>query len=390
MTLVHAENPPGSEHAWQRAVIGADAYYGLVLAATTGVVLATSGGGDRVLAVSALAAMAPWYIGVGRPAVRGIPVPARTRWYVLGLIVLLGVAQAADQWSSLALFALCPMCFVLLPAWPATGAVAAFNLVPVLKLAGDPGAALRAAGVAAGLVTFAATFGRWIIRIVEQSRERAELVAALTATQAELARAEHQAGVLAERQRLAGEIHDTLAQGFTSILMLLHAADAAATPQQARTYLSQAARTASENLAEARGLIATQQPAALQESSLAEALGRLAGQLAEETGIAASCAVTGDVRWLPSAVEVTVLRCAQEALANVRRHSGAATVALGLEYRSGAIELRVRDDGAGFDTARQRGTGLAGMDQRVAKAGGSLQVNSAPGNGTTLAVELPA
>jgi signal transduction histidine kinase len=390
MTLMRAETQPGSEHAWQGAVIGAEAYYGLVLAATIAVAVATSGGGGRVLAVTALAAMAPWYLVVGRPAARGDPVPARTMRYVLGLIVLLGIAQAADGWSSLALFALCPQCFVLLPTWPATGAVAAFNLVPVLKLAGDPGAALQAAGVAAGVVTFAATFGRWIIRIVEQSRERAELVATLTATQAELARAEHEAGAVAERQRLTAEIHDTLAQGFTSILMLLHAADAAATPQQARTYLSQAARTARENLAEARGLIAAQQPTALQESSLHEALGRLAGQLAEETGIAASCRVTGEMRWLPSAAEVTALRCAQEALANVRRHSAAATVTVELDYRADAIRLCVSDDGAGFDPARQRGTGLAGMNQRVAQAGGSLQVDSSPGAGTALTVELPA
>jgi signal transduction histidine kinase len=387
---MHAENPPASEHAWQRAIIGADAYYGMVLAATIAAAVAGSGGGDRLLAFSALAAMAPWYIVVGRPAARGDPVPARTMCYVLGLAVLLGIAQAADGWSSLALFALCPQCFVLLPAWPATGAVAAFNLVPVLELAGDPGAALRAAGIAVGVVTFAATFGRWIIRIVEQSTERAELVTALTAAQTELARAEHEAGALAERQRLAAEIHDTLAQGFTSILMLLHAADAAATPQQARTYLSQAARTATENLAEARGLIAAQQPAALRESSLHEALGRLAGQLAEETGIAANCGMTGDVRWLPSAAEVTVLRCAQEALANVRRHSAAAAVTLRLDYRNDAIRLRVSDDGAGFDPACQRGTGLAGMDQRVTRAGGLLQVHSSPGNGTTLTVELPA
>ena len=105
---MHADIPTGSEHAWQRAVIGADAYYGMVLAATIAVAVVGSGGGDRVLAVSALAAMAPWYIVVGRPAARGDPVPARTMCYVLGLVVLLGIAQAADGWSSLALFALCP------------------------------------------------------------------------------------------------------------------------------------------------------------------------------------------------------------------------------------------------------------------------------------------
>lgn len=387
---MHADIPPRSEHAWQRAIIGSDAYYGIVLAGTIALAAAQSDGGARVVAVAALAAMAPWYMVVGRPATRGDPVPGRTLCYVLGLIVLLGIAQAAVVWSSLALFALCPQCFVLLPAWRATGAVAAFNVVPVLRLAGDPGAALGATGIAVVVVTFAATYGRWIIRIIEQSRERAELVAALAAARAELARAEHAAGALAERQRMAAEIHDTLAQGFTSILMLLRAADTAPTPEQAGTYLSQAARTASENLAEARGLIAAQHPAALNGSSLPETLDRLAGQLAEETGIAADCGVTGDVRWLPSAAEVVVLRCAQEALANVRRHSAATTVTLRLDYRDDVVRLRVSDDGAGFDPARGRGTGLAGMDHRAAQAGGSLQVRSSPGTGTTVTVELPA
>ena len=169
---MHADIPPGSEHACQRAVIGSDAYYGMVLAGTIAVAVAYSGGDGRVPAVAALAAMAPWYIVVGRAATRSSPVPARTLYYVLGLIVLLGIAQAADAWSSLVLFALCPQCFVLLPVWRAAAAVAAFNLVPVLQLAGDPGAALGAAGIAVGVVVFAAAFGRWIIRIIEQSRER--------------------------------------------------------------------------------------------------------------------------------------------------------------------------------------------------------------------------
>jgi signal transduction histidine kinase len=386
---VHADIPPRGEHAWQRAVIGADVYYGTVLAGTIAGVVADSGGG-RVLGAAALGAMAPWYVFVGRPAARADRASARAMWYMLGLIVLLGAAQAVATWSSLALFALCPQCFVLLSPWRATGAVAAFNLVPVLRVAGDPGAALWAAGIAVVGVMFAATFGRWIIRIIEQSRERAELITELAAARADLSRAEHEAGALAERQRLATDIHDTLAQGFTSILMLLHAADAATTPEQASTYLSQAARTARENLAEARGLIAAQQPAALNGSTLHEALGRLAGQLAEETGIAADCDVTGDVRWLPSAAEVVVLRCAQEALANVRKHSGATTVTLRLDYRNDTIRLRVSDDGTGFDPARGRGAGLAGMEYRVAQARGSIRVRSSPGTGTTLTVELPA
>jgi signal transduction histidine kinase len=378
------------EHAWQRRISGADAYYGVVLAGTLAAVAVGTAGGGRVLALASVTAMAPWYAVAGRPVARDDPVPARVAWYLAGLAVLLAAAQAGSPWSSFMLLALCPQAFVLLrPRW-ATGVTAVFSLTPVLLLADHPGLALGAAGVAAGTVLFAATFGTWITRIIKQSRERADLIAALAAAQADLARAEHAAGALAERQRLATEIHDTLAQGFISILMLLQAADASDTLERARVYLGQASATARENLAEARGLIAAQPPAALDGSSLPEALHRLTGRVAEQTGAGAEFAVTGTARWLPSAAEVVVLRCAQEAVANVRKHAAADTVTLRLDYLAGRVRLRVSDDGAGFDPARDRGQGLTGMGNRVAQAGGTLDVRSAPGEGTTLTVDVPA
>jgi signal transduction histidine kinase len=386
---VHADGPVHDQHAWRHRVTGADAYYGIVLAGTLAAVASGPPGSGRVLAMAALAAMAPWYAVLARSVTRGAA-QARTAWYVLGLAVLLAVAQAVSPPSSFVLFALCPHVFILLRARWAITAVAVFNLVPVVRLAGHPGLAFGAAVIAAVMVVFAATFGRWINRIIEQSTERARLIAALAAAQDDLARAERDAGVLAERHRLTAEIHDTLAQGFTSIVMLLHAADAAETLDQARPYLGQASRTARENLAEARALIATLPPAALDESSLPEAVRRLAGRLAEETGITAECAVTGTVRPLSAATEAVVLRCAQEALANVRKHAVAATVTLDLDYQPGKVLLRVRDDGTGFDPARGRGHGLTSMRSRVAGTGGTLDVSSAPSVGTTVTVEVPS
>jgi signal transduction histidine kinase len=386
---VHADGPVHDQHAWRHRVTGADAYYGIVLAGTLAAVASGPPGSGRVLAMAALAAMAPWYAVLARSVTRGAA-QARTAWYVLGLAVLLAVAQAVSPPSSFVLFALCPHVFILLRARWAITAVAVFNLVPVVRLAGHPGLAFGAAVIAAVVVVFAATFGRWINRIIEQSTERARLIAALAAAQDDLARAERDAGVLAERHRLTAEIHDTLAQGFTSIVMLLHAADAAETLDQARPYLGQASRTARENLAEARALIATLPPAALDESSLPEAVRRLAGRLAEETGITAECAVTGTVRPLSAATEAVVLRCAQEALANVRKHAVAATVTLDLDYQPGKVLLRVRDDGTGFDPARGRGHGLTSMRSRVAGTGGTLDVSSAPSVGTTVTVEVPS
>ena len=386
---MHADGPVHDQHAWRHRVTGADAYYGIVLAGTLAAVASGPPGSGRMLAMAALGAMAPWYAVLARSVTRGAA-QARTAWYVLGLAALLAVAQAVSPPSSFVLFALCPHVFILLRARWAITAVAVFNLVPVVRLAGHPGLAFGAAVIAAVVVVFAATFGRWINRIIEQSTERARLIAALAAAQGDLARAERDAGVLAERQRLTAEIHDTLAQGFTSIVMLLHAADAAETLDQARPYLGQASRTARENLAEARALIATLPPAALDESSLPEAVRRLAGRLAEETGITAECAVTGTVRPLSAATEAVVLRCAQEALANVRKHAVAATATLDLDYQPGKVLLRVRDDGTGFDPARGRGHGLTSMRSRVAGTGGTLDVSSAPSVGTTVTVEVPS
>jgi signal transduction histidine kinase len=382
--------PPQNDHAWKRGAIGSSSYYVVVLAGTLAAVIIGVSGGRRLLAVAALALMAAWYLVAGRPSVRTNQLTARATVYLAGQVVLLMVAQAATPWSSFILFALCPQCFVLLPTWWATGAMALFSLVPILRLVGGhPGLALAEAGIALAVIGFAATFGRWIMRIIEQSAERAELIEALAAARDDLTRAEYDAGVLAERQRLAAEIHDTLAQGLTSILMLLQAADAAAGAEQSSAYLSQAARTARENLAEARGLITDQPPAALAGSPLHEALGRLTVRLAEETGVTAGCEVTGDTRWLPSAIEVVMLRCAQEGLANVRKHAQAANVALRLDYQPEAIRLCVSDDGVGFVPAQGSGLGLAGMSNRVAQAGGLLDVQSSPGAGTTLTVEVP-
>src|SRR5262249_11708170 len=154
-----------------------------------------------------------------------------------------------------------------------------FDVVPVVKAVGSPSFGVVAmAGVVALCVAFGGQFGWWIQRIIQQSRERANLIAQLVATRAELAESERQAGSLVERQRLAMEIHDTLAQGFTSILMLLEAAESAP-PDQARVHRERAARAARENLVEARALVAAQPPTELAEASLPDALRRLVGRL---------------------------------------------------------------------------------------------------------------
>src|SRR5262249_12623993 len=148
----------------------------------------------------------------------------------------------------------------------------------------------------------------------------------------ELARTERRAGVLEERQRLAGEIHDTLAQAFTSIVMLLEAGQAAprSGSREGGGYLQQSLRGARDPLGEASQLVRAPRPESLERGSLPEALERATSQLTQQPGIAARTVVTGQPRQLPASLEITLLRAAQEALSNVRRHSNARQVAVTL------------------------------------------------------------
>lgn len=208
------------------------------------------------------------------------------------------------------------------------------------------------------------------------------------------------ASVLRERERMAREIHDTLAQGFTSIVMNLEAAEGAFPKDAAavRLHHEQIARTARESLEEARRLVWALHPEALEEGSLPEALRVLAEGFSRENGAIATADVTGSPRPLPAELEVTLFRTTQEALSNVRKHAGANRAALTLSYMDGSVTLDVRDDGIGFDpdapperrtSASSGGYGLRAMRQRIEGVGGSLAVESEPGEGTTLVVELP-
>ncbi|MGW2190979.1 sensor histidine kinase, partial [Streptosporangium sp. NPDC001682] len=188
------------------------------------------------------------------------------------------------------------------------------------------------------------------------------------------------------RERLAGEIHDTLAQGFTSIIMLLQAAEAQPDPSG---HLALAVRTARENLAEARMLVTTLNPAPLDGSTLDEALRRLTNRLGEETGMSAGFEVHGKSRPLSAPVEVVLVRAVQEGLANVRRHADARSAAVSIAYQDGSVLLKVRDDGCGFDPSGAQGYGLRGMRARVEQVGGALAVTGLRGEGASLEVLIP-
>jgi signal transduction histidine kinase len=253
--------------------------------------------------------------------------------------------------------------------------------------------------VGAVIIGWAALLALWMRTIMRESQERKKLIKQLEAAQENLATVERQAGILQERQRLAQEIHDTLAQGFTSIVMQLEAADQVLPQEEVhvRRHLGKASDTARESLAEARRLVQALQPESLEEASLPEVIRREAATWGRETQVQTIYTLTGEPIALTPEYEVTLLRAAQEALMNVRKHAQATQVSVTLSYMDDQVALDVQDDGKGFDPqipvnpAGQYGGGygLQVMHQRVEQLGGEVILESSPGEGTTLVVQIP-
>jgi signal transduction histidine kinase len=239
---------------------------------------------------------------------------------------------------------------------------------------------------------------------------RTELISAQVALALEnlrLVEGAQRAAVLEERQRLAREIHDTLAQDSASIVMHLEAAEGAlqAGPHgdtdslaAVQEHLDQARHTAREGLAQARRLVWALRPDLLEGASLPTALERVVTRWSRDNGVAANATTTGTAYCLPAEVEVTLLRAAQEALTNIRKHAQASQVAVTLSYMGDVVVLDVQDDGLGFSLAQpvappaaqvEGGFGLTAMRERVEQLGGTLLIESAPGEGTTLVIEIP-
>jgi two-component system NarL family sensor kinase len=204
-----------------------------------------------------------------------------------------------------------------------------------------------------------------------------------------------QVGAVEERNRLAREIHDTLAQGLTGITLQLETADALLEAEGDAGAIRQAVRQAlglaRTNLEEARRSVLDLRAAPLEGRTLAEALEQLAGQWAAEGGLALAFEAVGAGRPLPARIEAGLYRLVQEALANVVQHAGAGRVGVRLVMTPDTVRCVVEDDGRGFDAAQVEGArfGLVGMNERVRLLGGRLQIESSPGAGTRIEVAVP-
>jgi signal transduction histidine kinase len=234
-----------------------------------------------------------------------------------------------------------------------------------------------------------------IAELAQANQRLEEIMAENTGLQAQLLTQAREAGAGDERQRMAREIHDTLAQGLTGIITQLEVAQQTASDAERERRISNATRLARDSLAEARRSVQALRPKALEDSRLPDALADEAARWSVTSGVTAEVRTTGDAHVLHPEVEVTLLRVAQEALANVAKHAAASRVWITLSYMGDVVTLDVRDDGAGFDPALTPdsdtgGFGLIAMRQRVQRLAGQLEIESEPGAGTVVSATLPA
>ena len=385
---------------------------GLVLFAV-GQVLATGGsrGGPVVVVLLGAATLAVYALGRARVRVSARPIsePRGAWWpggaWMLGLGVLwLALAAVAPGalWVAfplmlLQMHVLGPHRGVVAVALTAVVAIGAWAWWSGTLVVGGVLGPLLGGCVAVGVVL-------GLEALVRETQERQRMLAELQAVREHLADAERARAVVGERERLAREIHDTLAQGYSAIELLLRAARdrVGVDDDAARAGVDRARDVARENLAEARRFVRDLAPADLSGAggtALAAALRRVADRAADRGGPAVTVTVTGTPRPVGTPVETALLRVAQSALANVAQHARAGTAAVTLSYLDDAVALDVVDDGVGFDPELPQtlgaspgggGFGLVAMRSRARELGGTLSVESAPGRGTALAVELPA
>ncbi|WP_336628818.1 MULTISPECIES: sensor histidine kinase [unclassified Microbacterium] len=325
-------------------------------------------------------------------------------WWMLGLVAIWsGMLVLSPEFVWLAFPLLLLAGHVLRLPWSAVFVavvLVASIVAPWLHPGGvQPGTALAhlIGPLVGGGFAFAVSLG--YDAMLRDSAERERLIDSLLRAQREaaqlhdeLAATQREAGATRERTRLARDLHDTIAQELSTIVMLARtdAETPAGEARPDRTALIE--QLAQHSLTELRRIVAALAPADLDESALAAALARMLDALREETGVTGTLEVDPDLPALPTPVEVALLRVAQSALANVRQHAKARTVRVALTTGGGSVRLRLEDDGVGFDQdvrPSDASYGLAAMRSRLREGGGELAIRSAPGAGTTIEATLP-
>lgn len=326
--------------------------------------------------------------------------PGGRRLVSLSWLALLSVEWLILLWVSAdAAYLVFPLFFLflhLLGRWLGSIAILVSTIVAVIALGIHGGWSVG--GVVGPFVGagVALLIGLGYQALATEAQQREALVSELLATRGQLAAREHESGVLAERARLAREIHDTLAQGLSSIQMLLHAAERADDTRPGTEHIRLARETAAANLAEARRFIRELTPPQLDDQTLGAALRRLARTQWATQGLDVQVRVS-DAVVLPMHLQTALLRITQGAIANVLQHADATTATVSISIENDRLRFTVDDDGTGFDAAlpepgaaeKSDSFGLRATAERVQQLGGRLEIDSASGRGTTLTVDLP-
>ncbi|VXB16789.1 conserved membrane hypothetical protein [Frigoribacterium sp. 9N] len=371
---------------------------GLAITVVVMVVLATTSSSGRVTAsFVAVGLLVLTWFALARPVVRRavalLSLPTVTA--VAALVVVGGVTVAATPELAVVQAFLMPLIWTLLPG-TRSAIVANVCLCVAISIGfvvslGWSAEALATAATSEGLsLVFSIALGMWITTIARVGVERGRLLDELREAQAELAARHRDAGTSTERERLAREIHDTIAQSLTGVVMLAQqtrgalAAGDLATIRERLDVIEAAAR---EALTEARTLVAATASTGPAGTDVAAALHRLGERFERESGIGITVdAVEVD---LPRDLQVVLVRCTQEALANVRKHSASTSARVTLTATDGTAVLVVSDDGTGFDTAvASTGFGLDGLRERLELSGGRLDVSS-DRDGTVVTAQVP-
>jgi len=352
---------------------------------------------DRTAAIVVLSALILATYGLGALIVRSRQ--DRGRLLRLSWLAALTLEWAGLLWLiSDAAYLVFPLFFLylhLLGRWWGSAAIMASTVVAIgaLGVNGE----WTVGGVVGPLVGagVALLIGLGYQALALEGAQREALMDELLNTQGQLAATEHEAGVLAERARLAREIHDTVAQGLSSIQMLLHAAERADHDRPGLEHIRLARETAAANLAEARHFIRELSPPQLDDDGLGGALRRLAQTQGSAHGLDVRVRASDTVA-LPMHLQTALLRIAQGAMANVIQHAHATTATIALALDRGELRFTIIDDGSGFDPelpsvnapGKSDSFGLQATRERVQQLGGTLTVDAAPGRGTTLTVDL--
>ncbi|WP_104083113.1 sensor histidine kinase [Cryobacterium sp. Y11] len=379
-----------------------DVAFGGALAAMAITVALYPAGGSVSGALATLVGLGLAYLGFGRRGIRLVCTGRTTSSVAFLVTVILGCGVGAAFTPNLATLQAIgfPVVWVLAGSYAAAVWLSATLAVTVglgltLSLGGTAAAAAEAGATEAISFIFAMALGTWMTRVISAGERHRRLLDELTHAQGELAALHHAAGTSAERERLAREIHDTIAQTLTGLVMLAQRTRGELTARPAHVSAAQTSidlieTNAREALTETRALVAALSPVREPGMGLAGTILRLTDRFTQETGIQTDATVqVGDIG---REVEVVLLRCVQEGLANVRQHSEAGAASVLIERIGGAVVLTVSDDGRGLGLARadpNTGFGLAGMHDRVLLVHGALELGARQTGGTVLRVTVP-